>query len=167
MYDISRMNRCFCLDSNNSISPSISKAPAEEHLLKWSLKFWSGCKIGCLVSVCVCVCQWVCVIWVTSSHLVLALWSQACFLFFLLLCLASCSHHLEAGFENQAKSLPPEWHENIPTYTQPSCRSLSSQPHTTSKDNTVGVLNGIQRDLMGHWRHKMWLLRVTIYLKVH
>ena len=55
----------------------------------------------------------------------LGIMESSLFFFFLLLCLASCSHHLAPGFENQAKSLPPEWHENIPAYTQPSCRSLS------------------------------------------
>lgn len=97
----------------------------------------------------------------------LGIMESSLFFFFLLLCLASCSHHLAPGFENQAKSLPPEWHENIPTYSQPSCRSLSSQPQTTSKDNRVGGLNGIQRNLMGQWRPKMRLLGVKIYMKIN
>lgn len=138
---------------------SVSHAPAKEHLLKWSLKLWSGCKIGCL-SVSMSVCD---LGYVFSSGL--GIMESSLFPFFLLLCLASCSHHLALGFENQAKSLPPEWHENIPTYTQPPCRSLSCQPQTTGKDNRVGGLNGILRNLMGPWRRTMWLLRVKIHLK--
>ena len=131
---------------------SVSQAPAKEHLLKWSLKLRSGCKM------CVRVYERV---WF-GLRLLIWSWHYGVKLvfFFLLLCLASCSHHLAPGFENQAKSLPPEWHENIPTYTQPSCRSLSSQPQTTSADNRVGGLNGIQRNLLDQWRHKMLLVRV-------
>lgn len=107
------------------------------------LKMQSRCNTGCL-----CVSMSGCDLgYVFSSGL--GIMESSLFSFFLLLCLASCSHHLAPGFEKQAKSLPPEWHENIPTHTQPSCHSLSSQPQTTSKDNRVAVLNGILKNLNG------------------
>lgn len=136
------MNRRFCLCSNNSI-PQRIWGSCERTSLK--VVFWS-CDQDARLHVCVSVyeCVW--------FGLRLLIWSWhyrvKLVFFFLLLCLASCSHHLAPGFENQAKSLPPEWHENIPTYTQPSCHSLSSQPQTMSKDNMFCGLNGIQRNFI-------------------
>lgn len=129
MYDpLSGMNRRFCLCSNNSI-PQRIWGSCERTSLK--VVFWS-CDQDARLHVCVSVyeCVWF------GLRLLIWSWHYGVKLvfFFLLLCLASCSHHLAPGFENQAKSLPPEWHENIPTYTQPSCHSLSSQLQTTSRD---------------------------------
>ena len=80
-----------------------------------------------VLEVCVCVCA--CVYALFGLCLLISSWHYGVKLvfFFPLLCLTSCSHHLAPGFEKQAKSLPPGWHENIPASTQPSCRSLLSQ----------------------------------------
>lgn len=142
MHDpLSGLNRGFCLYHNNSIPPRI-------------LDSWERTSLKAVFEVAIRMrgeraTPRAHVIWVTSSHLVLALWSQACFLFSLLLCLANCSHHLALGFEKQAKSLPPGWHENIPAYTRPSCRSLSSQLHATSTESRAGESNGIRTNVTG------------------
>lgn len=142
MYDpLSGMNRGFCLYSNNSMPQRILDS-CERTSLKGVFEVVIRMHHECVFFQ---ECVWF------GLRLLIWSWHYGVKLvfFFLLLCLASCSHHLAPGFEKQAKSLPPEWHENIPAYTQPSCRCLSSQPQTTSTESRVGESNGIQRNLMG------------------
>lgn len=78
LYDpLSGMNRGFCLCPNNS-EPQPVWDSCERTSLKVVFEAVIRMEDGCVFYPSVCVC----VIWVTSSHLVLALWSQACFLFF-------------------------------------------------------------------------------------
>lgn len=112
----------------NNIMLLHTRAPIIEHHLKSPLK----------LTVCVCV---------HTHDLGLLIWSWhygvKLVFFFPLLCLASCSHHLAPGFEKQAKSLPPGWHENIPASTQPSCRSLLSQPPNAKAESGAVEYRGL------------------------
>lgn len=95
MYDpVSGKNRGLCFCSNNSMPQWIScKGSTLKVFFEVAIRMHDEC------------------VWFGLHLLIWSwhYWSQACFSFFLLLCLTSRSHHLALGFEKQAKSLPPEW----------------------------------------------------------
>lgn len=108
--------RGFCFYSNNSV-PQRIRGSCERTSL--NMGFEVAIKMQ---DVPVCVCAfflWVCVIWVTSSHLVLALWSQACFSFF-------------SSFASQVA--PTIWHRALKTRPSLSHQNgMKIYPHIPSR----------------------------------
>lgn len=102
---LSGMNRGFCLCSNNS-----APQPVWDYCERTSLKVAFEAVIT-MVDGCVFYPS-VCVIWVTSSHLVLALWSQACFLFFFFFFSSFASQVAPTIWHRALKSRPSLSHQN-------------------------------------------------------
>lgn len=122
----------------------------------------------CVSYVCVCVCA--CLIWVTSSHLVLALWSQACFLFSLSLSLSSSLAHLLSFFllsSYASQDAATIWHRALKSRPRLSHQNgVKIYPHVLRHPVALSrVSHTLQpwkrglnemNNITDQWGHQMW-----------